>query len=183
MINEIKTRREYLGNKKVNTIYFGGGTPSLLSTNEIAFLINSINNLFDVADNAEITLEANPDDLSKEKIYDIKNYTQVNRLSIGIQSFFNDDLQYLNRVHNSEQAQKSIENSIKAGFNNITIDLIYGIPTLSDSSWKDNLNRFFDYKIPHLSSYSLTVEPKTALDVLIKKKKLENIVETENFNK
>ncbi len=181
LINEIKSRREYLDNKKVNTIYFGGGTPSILSVNELSTIINSINDFFDVDDDAEITLEANPDDLSKEKISDIKNYTQVNRLSIGVQSFFNADLQYLNRVHSSEQAQKSIENSIKAGFNNITIDLIYGIPTLSDNNWKENLKRFFDYNIPHLSSYSLTVEPKTALDVLIKKKKLENIAESESI--
>ncbi len=181
LINEIKSRRKYLDNEKVNTIYFGGGTPSMLSVKEISTIINPINDFFDVADDVEITLEANPDDLSNEKISDIKNYTQVNRLSIGIQSFFDDDLHYLNRVHSSEQAQKSIENSIKAGFNNITIDLIYGIPTLSDNNWKENLRRFFDYKIPHLSSYSLTVEPKTALDVLIKKKKLKNIVETESI--
>ena len=181
MIREIKSRKEYLSNEIVNTIYFGGGTPSILSADEILLIIDTIYNTFDIADNAEITLEANPDDLNKEKISDIKNYTQINRLSIGVQSFLNEDLHYLNRVHSSEQAQKSIENSLKAGFNNITIDLIYGIPTLSVNGWKENLKRFFEYKIPHLSSYSLTIEPKTALDVLIKKKKIENIVETESI--
>lgn len=182
LTKEIKLRKEYLSNEKVNTIYFGGGTPSMLSTTEISYIINSINNTFDVDRDAEITLEANPDDLDKDKIDDIKKYTPVNRLSIGIQSFFDDDLHYLNRIHSSMQAQSSIENALKAGFNNITIDLIYGIPTLSDKKWKENLKFFFEYKIPHLSSYSLTIEPKTALDVLIKKKKLENIVESENIN-
>ena len=181
LTREIASRKEYLGQEKIHTIYFGGGTPSMLSMDEISYIINLIDYRFDVASNAEITLEANPDDLDKDKIKDIKNYTPVNRLSIGIQSFFDDDLHYLNRVHSSKQAQNAIENVIKAGFNNLTIDLIYGIPTLSNSKWKENLKRFFDYKIPHLSSYSLTVESKTALDVLIKKKKIENIVEAESI--
>jgi len=178
---EIASRKNYLGKQKIHTIYFGGGTPSMLSTDEISYIINLIDYRFDVDSNAEITLEANPDDLNKDKINDIKNYTPINRLSIGIQSFFDDDLHYLNRVHSSKQAQNSIENAIKANFNNITIDLIYGIPTLSNNKWKENLKRFFDYKIHHLSSYSLTVESKTALDILIKKKKIKNIVENESI--
>lgn len=182
LINEIHSRSQYLEDEKVFTIYFGGGTPSMLTIHEISKIIDTISKVYDVADDAEITLEANPDDLSKDKIADLKNHTNINRLSIGIQSFFDDDLHYLNRVHNSDQAQKSIENSLKAGFNNLTIDLIYGIPTLNEIKWKANLERFFDYKITHLSSYSLTVESKTALDVLIKKKKLANIVETESIN-
>lgn len=177
LVHEINIRKDYLNNSVIDTIYFGGGTPSLLSIDEIVLIINTIKSIFNVSANAEITLEANPDDLSKEKIIDIKYYTLINRLSIGIQSFFDDDLHYLNRVHNGKQAHNSIENAIKYGFDNITIDLIYGIPTLSDKKWKENLKRFLEYKIPHLSSYSLTVEPSTALDVLIKKKKLENINE------
>ncbi len=177
LVHEINTRKDYLNNSVVDTIYFGGGTPSLLSIDEISLIINTIKSIFNVSANAEITLEANPDDLSKEKIIDIKNYTHINRLSIGIQSFFDDDLHYLNRVHNGKQAHNSIENAIKYGFDNITIDLIYGIPTLTDKKWKENLKQFLEYKIPHLSSYSLTVEPSTALHVLIKKKKLENIDE------
>jgi len=154
----------------------------MFSSDEISYIINLIDFRFNVASDAEITLEANPDDLDKNKLNDIKNYTSVNRISIGVQSFFDDDLQYLNRVHSSKQAQNSIENALKLGFDNITIDLIYGIPNLSNSKWKENLKIFFDYKIPHLSSYSLTVEPKTALDLLIKKKKLENIVESESID-
>ncbi len=182
LVHEINIRKDYLNNNVVNTIYFGGGTPSLLSVKEITLIINTIKNVYNVTSDAEITLEANPDDLNKEKISDLKKYTQINRLSIGIQSFFDDDLQYLNRVHSGKQASTSIENSINAGFNNITIDLIYGIPTLSNKKWKENLNRFFSYNIPHLSSYSLTVEPKTALDVLIKKNKIKNINEAESIS-
>jgi len=182
LTKEIKSRKDYLGKEKVHTIYFGGGTPSMLSTDEISYIINLIDYRFDVASDAEITLEANPDDLNLNKINDIKNYTPINRLSIGIQSFFDDDLRYLNRVHNSNQAHNSIENALKAGFNNVTIDLIYGIPSLNNEKWKTNIKRFFDYKIPHLSAYSLTVESKTALDVLIKKNKIKNIVETESID-
>ncbi len=182
LTREIKSRQKYLAHEVVNTIYFGGGTPSMFSSDEISYIINLIDFRFNVASDAEITLEANPDDLDKNKLNDIKNYTSVNRISIGVQSFFDDDLQYLNRVHSSKQAQNSIENALKLGFDNITIDLIYGIPNLSNSKWKENLKIFFDYKIPHLSSYSLTVEPKTALDLLIKKKKLENIVESESID-
>jgi len=178
---EINFRKSYLQNKIVDTIYFGGGTPSLLSVDEINLIISAITNTYNVTSNAEITLEANPDDLSKEKLYEIKQFTKINRLSIGIQSFYDDDLKYLNRVHNGNQAQNSIKNALKLGFKNITIDLIYGIPTLNDKKWKENLNIFFDYDIPHLSSYSLTVEPKTALDVLIKKRKVENTNEIESI--
>jgi len=182
LISEIKFRKLYLKNSIVDTIYFGGGTPSLLSINEITTIINTITSVYNVSANAEITLEANPDDLSKGKIFELKKNTQINRLSIGIQSFFDDDLLYLNRVHSGKQASAAIENSLKAGFNNITIDLIYGIPTLTDKKWKDNLNRFFSYNLPHLSSYSLTVEPRTALDVLIKKNKVKDIKETESIS-
>ncbi len=181
LTREIASKKAYLEKEKVHSVYFGGGTPSMLSTDEISYIINLIDYRFDVASDAEITLEANPDDLNKDKINDLKNYTPINRLSIGIQSFFDDDLRYLNRVHSSNQAHNSIENVLKAGFNNVTIDLIYGIPTLNNEKWKANLKCFFDYKIPHLSSYSLTVESKTALDVLIKKKKIENIVEAESI--
>lgn len=178
---EIISRKNYLYNEKVTTIYFGGGTPSMLSINEITQIITTLKDNYNVSDIVEITLEANPDDLNKELINNLKNYTPINRFSIGIQSFFDDDLTYLNRVHNSKQAKKSIEQIISAGFQNITIDLIYGIPTLTEKKWKENLNIFFDYNIPHLSSYSLTVEQKTALHVLIKKKKLANIDEVQSI--
>ncbi len=181
LVREINSRKNYLENKLVDTIYFGGGTPSMLSVDEMLLLISSLKHSYNIANDVEITLEANPDDLNKDNIFDIKKYTPINRLSIGIQSFFNDDLQYLNRVHSGNQAHNSIENIINAGFKNITIDLIYGIPTLTDNKWKENLSHFFNYQIPHLSSYSLTVEPKTALDVLIRKKKIKNINEEESI--
>ena len=181
LLNETIKKQPYLQNETIDTIYFGGGTPSMLSNNEINLILNTIYSNYNVSANAEITLEANPDDLSKKKLLELKNYTDINRLSIGVQSFFNDDLQYLNRVHNGNNAHNSIENALKLGFDNITIDLIYGIPTLTNSKWLANLNQFFDYKIPHLSSYSLTVEPKTALDVLIKKNKIQNINDSKSI--
>lgn len=181
LYREVSSRKNYLETEEVNTIYFGGGTPSMLETQEICQIIDNLKESFNVSNNVEITLEANPDDLSVDQIKSIKNNTPINRLSIGIQSFFDDDLIYLNRVHNSKQSKQCIENSIAAGFDNITIDLIYGIPTLTQEKWKENLKIFFDYNIPHLSSYSLTVERKTALDVLIKKKKIENINESQSI--
>ena len=181
LYREINSRKDYLQSEEINTIYFGGGTPSMLTIDEICEIINNLKDNFNVSNNVEITLESNPDDLSKEQISNLKNHTPINRLSIGIQSFFDDDLTYLNRVHSSEQSIKCIENSIAMGFDNITIDLIYGIPTLTEKKWKENLDIFFNYNIPHLSSYSLTVEKKTALDVLINKKKIANIDESQSI--
>jgi oxygen-independent coproporphyrinogen-3 oxidase len=149
----------------------------MLHIDEISEIINLIKRKYNVAENPEITLESNPDNIKIEYLKDLKNHTAVNRLSIGIQSFYDDDLKYLYRVHDSNGAKKSIEDAIKSGFTNLTIDLIYGIPTLTEEKWLNNLDTFFKYDIPHLSSYSLTVEQKTALDVLIKKRKLENINE------
>jgi len=171
LLKELEQRRDYPGSQTINTIYFGGGTPSLLTTGEITQILNKINELFTVSNMAEITLEANPDDLDENKIKSLKNETPVNRLSIGVQSFHDDDLAYLNRVHNSPQAREAIEKSLKHGFDNITIDLIYGIPTLTNQHWKENLRVFFDFGLPHLSSYALTVEHKTVLNTLITKHK------------
>ena len=172
LLKELEQRRDYLGEQTLNTIYFGGGTPSLLADNEIVRIIDSIKTLFPVNEKAEITLEANPDDLNKEKLTSLKKSTPVNRLSIGVQSFHNEDLVYLNRAHNASQALKAIENSLSAGFDNITVDLIYGIPTLTEKNWRKNLELFFDFGIPHLSSYALTVENKTVLHSLIAKNKM-----------
>lgn len=174
LLEEIDLRKDYLNDKSINTIYFGGGTPSLLSVNEINRIVEKIEECFNVKVNAEITLEANPDDLTEDKLKALKNETAVNRLSMGVQSFFSDDLVYLNRVHDGNEARKSIELSLKTGFSNMTIDLIYGIPTLTENKWKENLDIFFSYNLPHLSSYSLTIEPKTALSTLIRKGKMKN---------
>ena len=180
LLKEIELQKNYFINNKVSTIYFGGGTPSMLSVSEISSILNKINQLFLIEKEAEITLEANPDDLTLEKIAELKN-SPVNRISVGIQSFNDEDLKYLNRKHNSEQAKKSIFRLKEFGFENIGIDLIYGIPTLTEKKWEQNLDNFFSMEIPHLSAYSLTIEKKTILDNLIKKGKTENVSESQSI--
>ena len=177
LLNEIQRQKDYLNDQSIHTIYFGGGTPSMLSAKEINQIIEQINSLFTVSSDAEITLEANPDDLNESKLKSLKNETAINRLSMGVQSFFDDDLVYLNRVHNGNQAHDAIELAIKNQFDNLTIDLIYGIPTLTETKWRKNLEIFMAYNLPHLSAYSLTVEPKTALSTLIRKKKMQPVNE------
>ncbi|MBS7252976.1 radical SAM family heme chaperone HemW [Flavobacterium branchiicola] len=154
----------------IETIYFGGGTPSVLSNEEINFLISEVYKNYNVADNPEITLEANPDDLSAERILELSK-SPINRLSIGIQSFYEDDLKMMNRAHNSAEAKKCLEEATKY-FDNISLDLIYGIPGLSDEMWRQNIQTALDFRIPHISSYALTVEPKTALSKLIQTGKI-----------
>jgi oxygen-independent coproporphyrinogen III oxidase len=174
--HEIIQQKQYLNDQEIQTIYFGGGTPSMLSRLEIENIIRQLNQNFKIHKNAEYTLEVNPDDLTKEKSKELFD-SGINRLSIGTQSFDDEDLKYLNRVHDAKHARFAIEGALKVGFTNLTIDLIYGIPTLSAKKWRKNLQIFFDYKLPHLSAYALTVEPKTALDVLIAKRKIEGINE------
>ena len=181
LVTELDHRKDYLNNEPVNTIYFGGGTPSMMSQEEVNKVLKKIFASFQVAQHAEITLEANPDDLNETYLYDLKKYTSVNRLSIGVQSFFPQDLHYLNRVHNEHQARSAIEMALKNDFTNLTIDLIYGIPTLTFENWTQNLDIFFSYQLPHLSSYSLTVEPRTALNSLIKKGKMEDVKEDQSI--
>ena len=167
---EIKLQKNFLGNETIETIYFGGGTPSLLSGEEINLLINVITDTHTVSSDAEITLEANPDDLTHEKLKALK-HTPVNRFSIGIQSFFDDDLLWMNRVHRSNEAESCVKRAQDAGFENITVDLIYGYPLLTDQKWKHNVDKVFELQVPHVSAYSMTVEPRTALATFIKKKK------------
>lgn len=151
----------------VETIYFGGGTPSLLSSEELQQIFKTIYKNYTVSENPEITLEANPDDLSKEQIHKFTN-SQINRLSIGIQSFFEEDLKLMNRAHNASEALESIKEA-KQYFENISIDLIYGIPGMSHERWKKNLEIALNLDVPHLSCYALTIEPKTALKKFIEK--------------
>lgn len=149
----------------IDTIYFGGGTPSVLMVDEIRFLIDTVRQYYSVATHPEITLEANPDDLSEENL---KAFAEIgiNRLSIGIQSFFEDDLQLMNRAHNSVEAEKCLELATRY-FENISLDLIYGIPGMTNEKWLHNIETALSFGIPHISSYALTVEPKTALHKLI----------------
>lgn len=170
LAKEIQMRKSESEKETVETIYFGGGTPSVLSTEEIEFLIKEVYSNYKVAENPEITLEANPDDLSKDRIIELSK-TPINRLSIGIQSFFEDDLIMMNRAHNSVEARKCLEVAIEY-FDNISIDLIYGIPGMSNEKWKQNIETALSFGIPHISSYALTVEPKTALNKLIQTGKI-----------
>lgn len=157
--SELISRKEYLSDP-IETIYFGGGTPSLLDQNEIEFLLSTINSNFRVNASAEITLEANPDDLSLNKLQELKD-SGINRLSIGIQSFRAEDLTLMNRAHNSQEALACVSDAQSVGFENITIDLIYGIPNLSDSAWESNLDKAIALNVPHISAYCLTIEEKT----------------------
>ena len=171
IIKEIDLQKDFLRNESVATIYFGGGTPSLLTIEEACLVLEKIRKEFSLEKEIEITLEANPDDISKEKLLGWKDIG-INRLSIGIQSFFEEDLVWMNRAHNQQQAYKCIEDSLAAGFDNISIDLIYGSHLLSDERWEKNIaTSSINYKIPHLSCYALTVEEKTPLhkQILLKK--------------
>ena len=159
---EIALRKDYLHGENVNTIYFGGGTPSLLTIDEIGDLLHLINKHYPISESPEITLEANPDTLSLEYLQALR-HMGINRLSIGIQSFFDNDLQYLGRKHNANHAKYCIEWAKQAGFRNISIDLIYGLPTSNAEQWNRNLDIFFDYDLPHLSAYALTLEPHSIL--------------------
>jgi len=167
---EIQMRKNEFQNELVETIYFGGGTPSVLTTSEIEFLISEVYKNYVVGDNPEITLEANPDDLSSERIVELAK-SPINRLSIGIQSFFEDDLVMMNRAHNSAEAKKCLEEATQH-FDNISLDLIYGIPGMSNEKWKQNIETALSFGVPHISSYALTVEPKTALNKLIQTGKI-----------
>ncbi|CAM4177485.1 radical SAM family heme chaperone HemW [Flavobacterium weaverense] len=170
LAKEIQMRKSESEDEIVETIYFGGGTPSVLTSEEINFLIDAVYQNYTVTENPEITLEANPDDLSQERILELAK-SKINRLSIGIQSFYEEDLEMMNRAHNSVEAKKCLEYATKH-FNNISVDLIYGIPGMSNEKWKQNIETAIAFGIPHISSYALTVEPRTALNKLIQTGKI-----------
>jgi oxygen-independent coproporphyrinogen III oxidase len=167
MLQEIRLQANYLEKESIETLYFGGGTPSLLEADDIKALIDEVAKLHTISDKAEITLEANPDDLNVKKVNELRN-TPINRFSIGIQSFHEEDLKWMNRVHTASEADASIKRVQDAGFENITADLIYGFPLLTDTKWKANIDKLISYNIPHVSAYSITIEPKTALAHFIK---------------
>jgi oxygen-independent coproporphyrinogen-3 oxidase len=173
LLNEISLRARYLGDEFVSTIYLGGGTPSLLNIEEIHNILNKIHAVYHVDDNAEVTLEANPDDISEDKLISWRN-AGVNRLSIGVQSFFDEDLEWMNRAHTATQSVVNLKLA-KKHFDNITIDLIYGMPTLTDAKWKQNVEQAIQAGIAHLSCYALTVEPKTALSAMIKQNQMSDV--------
>ncbi|WP_420602960.1 radical SAM family heme chaperone HemW [Flagellimonas sp.] len=170
---ELELRKDKFQSEVVETIYFGGGTPSVLETSEIEGLINTVYDNYEVTGNPEITLEANPDDLSKNRITQLSQ-SPINRLSIGIQSFYDEDLKLMNRVHNAYEAEDCIREA-KKYFDNITIDLIYGIPGMDNNRWKSNIETALSFDLPHISSYALTVEPKTALKKFIENGKVPDV--------
>ncbi len=159
---ELELRQDYLQGQTVETIYFGGGTPSLLSQAELELLLQTIRSSFIVSDDAEITLEANPDDLKPEKLHELKA-AGINRLSIGLQSFHEPHLQLMNRAHNAAESLQCVKDAQAAGFKNITVDLIYGIPASDHTIWLEDLKTLFSLNVQHVSCYALTIEPDTAL--------------------
>ena len=167
LAKEIVLRKDEFRNELVETIYFGGGTPSILKASDINLLIDTVFANYKVIDNSEITVKANPDDLTEQRIMQLSE-SKVNRLSIGIQSFFEDDLKMMNRAHDSAEARKCLDLATQY-FDNISIDLIYGIPGMSNEKWLTNVETALSFGVPHISSYALTVEPKTALSDFIKK--------------
>lgn len=174
---ELEIQKDYLkldNNETIDTIYLGGGTPSLLSLEELTSLFETIYKFYPVNPKAEVSLEANPDDLTRLKLKELSD-TPVNRLSIGIQSFRDEDLKLMNRSHTAQEALKVVSDAQDVGFDNISIDLIYGTPTLSNENWSANLKTAFDLNVNHISAYCLTVEPKTALAHLIKEGKIKNV--------
>ena len=173
LVKELEFRKNESQNEIIETIYFGGGTPSILTIDDLQFLIDMVYKHYKVVENPEITLEANPDDLDEETILQYAN-SPINRLSIGVQSFFEDDLQLMNRAHNSEEAKRCLALATQH-FENISIDLIYGMPNLSNEKWLQNIETALGFNIPHISSYALTVEPKTALYKMIKSGTISNI--------
>lgn len=175
---EIRLRHNELENKTLKSLYFGGGTPSVLSVDDIQSLMDEIQKYFSFDENIEITLESNPDDLNKNFVKALSQ-TEINRLSIGTQSFFDEDLKLMNRAHNASEAESSIKRAQDSGLENISIDLIYGSPTSNLGIWKENLNKTIELQVPHVSSYALTVEPKTALEKWIENGKVSSPEETE----
>ena len=176
---EALLRKDYLGSEKVSTIYFGGGTPSVFSIEEIGIILDSIKKVYNVTDDCEITIELNPDDVSPGYLENLKQH-DVNRISLGIQSWRDTDLKMLNRRHDSAQAVKALKDTLNAGFKNVTIDLIYGIPGMERKDWESNLDFSFSFDIKHLSAYHLTFEKGTVFGRMLEKGDISEIDEDES---
>ena len=180
LIHEIELRRDVFSQETISSIYFGGGTPSLLSQNDLQVIFEKLYSSFKINSDIEITLESNPDDLSYAKIEQLKK-SLINRISIGVQSFKDSDLQFMNRAHTAKEALDSVKNCQDTGFTNLNIDLIYGTPGMTDQDWLENLNTSFKLNVPHISSYALTVEKKTPLYKQIQKNKIDPINEQQSI--
>jgi oxygen-independent coproporphyrinogen-3 oxidase len=171
LLKEIEMNYRFLGSKRIDTLYFGGGTPSVLTAEELKVILDKLREYFQFGEGIELTLEANPDDLNPGYLGDLRK-SGVNRLSVGIQSFFDRELQLMNRSHDADQAKKAFQLMKKAGFDDYSIDLIFGMPESTLESWRKNLDQALGYEAPHFSFYNLTVEPGTALDHMVKKGKI-----------
>lgn len=179
MLLELELQHNYLAGQTIETVYFGGGTPSLIGASEIQKFLDKITGSYTVSSHAEVTLEANPDDLDAATVNALKK-TGINRFSIGIQSFFEEDLRWMNRAHNAAEADSSVKRVQDAGFENITLDLIYGYPLLTNEKWKANIHKVIELEIPHVSAYGMTIEPQTALAAFIKKGKQQPMNEAQS---
>jgi oxygen-independent coproporphyrinogen-3 oxidase len=179
LLKEASLRRDYLENKMVSTIYIGGGTPSVFSVKDLETILNHINNIFRVSEDCEITFEMNPDDVHPVYLDGLRN-CKVNRISLGIQSWRDSDLKMLNRRHYSEGAVRALRNTLDAGFENVTIDLIYGIPGMTLKDWESNLDFSFSFDIKHLSAYHLTIEPGTVFGKMLEKGLISEIDENDS---
>lgn len=182
LLKEIELSKDYLAGEAVETIYLGGGTPSLLTVADIQQIVEQLARYHSIINLKEFTLEANPDDLTNEKVTSLQKLKPLgfNRFSIGIQSFFDDDLKYMNRAHNATEALTVVKRVQDAGFDKVTIDLIYGTPTMNDERWLQNLNTAFSLDVPHISSYALTVEDKTGLERKIAKGEYKPVEEEQS---
>ena len=174
LLKEIEWRKTYLDHETIETIYFGGGTPSLLPDSALRDILDSVYHHFRISPNPEITLESNPDDMQPDRLQIWKDIG-INRLSIGIQSFFAEDLTWMNRAHDARQAIQAVEQVRKTGFDHFSLDLIYGLPGLTDENWEKNLRTAISSGAQHISCYALTVEPKTALFKMIRMKKTADV--------
>lgn len=179
LLKEAELRTNYLEKNSVSTIYFGGGTPSVLSPGEIDIILNSLQKNFPVNTDSEITIELNPDDVSLEYLKGLKKIG-INRISLGVQSWHDEDLKFLNRRHTALQATNALKDSFKAGFENVTIDLIYGIPGMGIDKWTENLDTALSFDIKHLSAYHLTIEPGTVFGKMKEKKSFVEVEEEES---
>lgn len=171
LLSEAEMRKSYIAGESVSTIYFGGGTPSVLPLKEMGRILDRLSDLFEIENTCEITIELNPDDIDSSYLKGIKKLN-FNRVSLGIQSWRDKDLILLNRRHNAEQAEKALTDTFNAGFENVTIDLIYGIPGMSSTDWIANLDKTFSFDIKHLSAYHLTIEPDTVFGKMKKRERL-----------
>ena len=174
MLKEIEDRADFFIDEQVQSVYFGGGTPSILDQSELSQIFKKLETHFDLSRLKEVTLEANPDDLSQKKLQELRN-TPVNRLSIGVQSLHQKDLDFMNRAHNAEEGIKSVERALAAGFEKLSLDLIFGIPNSTNQEWEDNLKKIFQLDFDHLSAYALTMEEGTLFHHLVKNGKVREL--------